>query len=97
MKKTEEEYHKEHYNSFTRAEYLDKQERAFNALFFYEINCIEKYDVPGKPSKLPPKGERMEDFAMKYGTTVEKMKKMWPQVEFRLKELGIWETENQRS
>lgn len=57
-------------------EHSDKYERAFNARLAYEKNCIAKYDYPDwmhKPSKPPIKGERMEDFARKFGTTIREM------------------------
>jgi len=42
---------------------------AFDALLAYELNCM-KYDRVGKPTYLP-EGERIEDFAYKYRTTVK--------------------------
>lgn len=66
-------------------EYREKAERAFNAAFAYEKNCIAKYDyVDMRPSRPPKKGERMEDFAFKYGTTVNEMKNQCRQVEIAL-------------
>ena len=65
-------------------ESIDKYERAFNARLAYEKNCISKYDYPdwmGKPSKPPIKGERMEDFACRFGTTIQEMKDVEIQVE----------------
>lgn len=69
-------------------EQLEKDKKAFEALLAYEKNCIAKYDYPdwmGKPSKPPIKGERMEDFAFKFGTTIEEMKLQWRLVEYYLK------------
>jgi hypothetical protein len=68
---------------FTKSskELIEAQERAFNAALAYEKNCIAKYDyVDMRPSRPPKKGERMEDFAFRYGTTVKEMKKQWRQV-----------------
>lgn len=63
-------------------EWIETQERAFNAALAYEKNCIAKYDyVDMRPSRPPKKGEKMEDFAFKYGTTKEEMKNQWRQVE----------------
>ena len=65
-------------------ESIDKYERAFNARLAYEKNCIAKYDYPDwmcKLSKPPIKGERMEDFACKFGTTIQEMKDCEMQVE----------------
>jgi len=65
-------------------ESIDKYERAFNARLAYEKNCIAKYDYPDwmkKPSKPPIKGERMEDFACRFGTTIQEMKDVEMQVE----------------
>ena len=63
-------------------EWIESQERAFNAALAYEKNCIAKYDyVDMRPSRPPKKGERMEDFACRYGTTVKEMKNQWRQVE----------------
>ncbi len=65
-------------------ESIDKYERAFNARLAYEKNCIAKYDCPDwmhKPSKIPIKGERMEDFACRFGTTIQEMKDVEMQVE----------------
>ena len=62
-----------------------QQNRAYEALLAYEKNCIEKYDRPHGPSMTPPKGERMEDYAIMYNTTVKEMKNHWRAVE---KELG---------
>lgn len=69
-------------------EVIDKCDRAFNARMAYERNCIAKYDYPDwmcKPSKPPVKGERIEDFAYKYGTTVKEMIACLPAVEIALK------------
>jgi hypothetical protein len=63
-------------------ESIEKQERAFNAMMAYEKNCIAKYDYPDNtPSKPIPRGERMEDFACKYGTTIKEMKACGLQVD----------------
>lgn len=63
-------------------ESIDKYERAFNARLAYEKNCIAKYDYPdNRPSKPPIKGERMEDFACRFGTTIQEMKDVEMQVE----------------
>lgn len=59
-------------------ESIEKYERAFKARLAYEKNCIAKYDYPDwmkKPSKPIPKGERMEDFAFKYGADLKEMRK----------------------
>lgn len=49
---------------------------AWRAMLAYERNCIEKYDDPLNryPSKPPIKGERMIDYANKFGVTIEEMK-----------------------
>jgi hypothetical protein len=67
------------------AEMIEKQERAYNALLAYEKNCIRhevKYINP-QMVKIP-KGERMNDFAMRYGTTIKEMKEQWREVEYAL-------------
>lgn len=67
------------------AEMIEKQERAYNALLAYEKNCLKheaKYINP-QMAKIP-KGERMNDFAMRYGTTIKEMKHQWRQVESAL-------------
>ena len=67
-------------------EIWDKQQRAFKALLEYELNCIAKYDyLDDRPSKPPKKGETMFDYANKYGTTIEEMKKYWQEVENEIK------------
>jgi len=66
-------------------EMIKKQERAYNALLAYEKNCLKheaKYINP-QMAKIP-KGERMNDFAMRYGTTIKEMKDQWRQVESAL-------------
>jgi len=56
-------------------EVIEAQEIAFNAALAYEKNCIEKYDyIDMRPSRPPKKGDRMVDFANRYGTTVKEMK-----------------------
>ena len=63
----------------------EKSERAFQSLLAYEKNCIAKYDSPdNRPSKPPIKGERMSDYAERYGTTIEEMKSHWKSVEYAL-------------
>ena len=65
-------------------ESIDKYECAFQARLAYEKNCIAKYDYPDwmiKPSKPPKQGERMSDYAMRFGTTIEEMKECLPAVE----------------
>jgi len=63
-------------------EWIEKQERAFNAALAYEKNCIAKYDyIDNRPSRPPKKGETMGDFACRYGTTIQEMKDQWRQVE----------------
>jgi hypothetical protein len=67
------------------AEMIKKQERAYNALLDYEKNFLKheaKYINP-QMAKIP-KGERMGDFAMRYGTTIKEMKNQWRQVESAL-------------
>lgn len=56
-------------------------QRAFDAALAYEKNCRAKYDRYNQPSLPIPKGEQMIDFAMRYGTTVQEMKKCEFQVE----------------
>lgn len=64
----------------------NKNEIAFQALLAYEKNCIIKYDYPdNRPSKPPIKGDRMSDYAEKYGTTIEEMKNHWRGVEYIIK------------
>lgn len=63
---------------------FEKQKRAFDALLAYERNCL-KYEAK-HPQHLQyrvriPRGERMSDFAMRFGTTVKEMKKHWLAVE----------------
>lgn len=63
----------------------EKSERAFQSLLAYEKNCIAKYDSPdNRPGKPPIKGERMSDYAERYGTTIEEMKSHWKSVEYAL-------------
>lgn len=72
-------------------EMVEKQERAFNAALAYEKNCVLKYDyIDNRPSRLPSKGERIGDFAYRYGTTVEGMKNQWRQVEHVMKMEMEW-------
>ncbi|MCK5017746.1 MAG: hypothetical protein KAS32_11845, partial [Candidatus Peribacteraceae bacterium] len=55
----------------------EKYELAFAAMLAYEMNCIAKYDYPDRmcrPSRCPVKGERMSDYAIRYGTTLFEMK-----------------------
>lgn len=59
-------------------------ENSFNALLAYEKNCILKYDRPNKPSICPKRGERMQDFALKFNTSIELMKKQRNMVELYL-------------
>lgn len=74
----------EYYSQPTQEE-INKIERAFQALLAYEKNCIAKYDYPdNRPSKPPIKGERMSDYAERYGTTIEEMKRHWRGVEYAL-------------
>lgn len=69
----------------TNKVWREKSERAFQALLAYEKNCIAKYDYPdSRPSKPPIKGERMSDYAERYGTTIEEMKSHWRGVEYAL-------------
>lgn len=69
----------------TNSVWREKSERAFQALLAYEKNCIAKYDYPdNRPSKPPIKGERMSDYAERYGTTIEEMKSHWKGVEYAL-------------
>lgn len=59
-------------------EFSSHDDNACAALHAYEDSC-KKYDAmtpPGKPVFIP-KGERMEDFARKFGCTVESMKQHW--------------------
>lgn len=68
-----------------------KGQKAFDARLAYEKNCIEKYDYPkytGRPSQPPPKGERMEDYAMLHNTTVREMKEVELQVDEELRRQG---------
>lgn len=57
------------------------QSPAFIARLEYEKNCIAKYDRPNRPSIAIPEGERMSDFAYKFGCTVKEMKDVLPEVE----------------
>jgi len=59
---------------------------AFNARLAYERNCMAKYDRPNRPSKTPPSGERMQDYAEMYGCTLEEMKRVLPEVERFIKQ-----------
>lgn len=74
----------EQYLAKPSKESIEKYERAFEARLAYEKNCIAKYDYPdfmNKPSRPPKKGERIGDYAMRYGTTVKEMKDCLPAVE----------------
>lgn len=80
----EREQFESNYLAKPSKESIEKYERAFEARLAYEKNCIAKYDYPDwmiKPSRPPKKGERMSDFAMKYGTTIKEMKDVLPAVE----------------
>ena len=59
------------------------RENAFNARMAYEKNCILKYDDPlgTRPSKTPPRGERMKDYAVRYGVSEQSMRDILPDVE----------------
>lgn len=61
---------------------------AFKARLEYERNCEAKYDQPHGPSKCPRVGERLQDYAEKYGCTVDELIKVLPEVE-RYMEHGI--------
>ncbi len=67
----------------------EERENAFNARLEYEKNCILKYDRPNMPSRTPIKGERIEDYAHKFNTTVELMKEVLPSVENYLEDKGV--------
>ena len=54
---------------------------AFIARLAYERNCEAKYDRSGGPSRTPVPGERMQDYAEKYGCTIEEMIEVLPEVE----------------
>jgi len=62
-------------------EAIEKQQRAFNAMLAYERNCIQKYDRENLPSLPPKQGENMKDFAAKFDTTVEEMRRCEGEVE----------------
>lgn len=51
----------------------EAHDRAFNARLAYENNCMLKYDRPHRPSLPIPKGERMEDYAEQFVTSVKEM------------------------
>jgi len=55
-----------------------RHNRAFDARLAYEKNCIAKYDspvgAPQRPSRPPKKGDKMSDYAMRYGTSEKEMK-----------------------
>ncbi len=73
------------YRAKPNKEWVELQERSHTALLKYEISCILKYDRPfPQPSRVPKKGDRMVDFAQKYGTTIQEMKKHWRSVEYEL-------------
>ncbi len=59
--------------------------KAFDAALAYEINCRAFYDRPYKSSLPIPKGQQMQDYAIKYNTTVEEMKKQELHVDAFLK------------
>ncbi len=61
----------------------------FEARLAYEENCIAKYDRTGRPSKPPIKGERMCDYAVRYGVSIQSMKDVLPRVEVELQKLGL--------
>ena len=65
-----------------------ERSNAFKARLEYERNCEAKYDQPNGPSKCPKVGERLQDYAEKYGCTVDELKKVLPEVE-RYMEHGI--------
>ena len=63
-------------------DYIDT---AFKARLAYEKNCILKYDYPdNRPSRPPQPGDTMEDYARKFGTSIEEMKYVLPMVEREL-------------
>lgn len=74
---SDREFHDLIYNKSSQ-ESIDRYERAFEARLAYEKNCIAKYDYPNwmcKPSRPSKKGETMLDYAIRFNTTVEEMKK----------------------
>lgn len=61
---------------------MENISKAFMARLAYERNCEAKYDRrDGRPSRQPPKGYRMGDYAFRFGVTVEEMKTVLPEVE----------------
>tara|TARA_R110000772_G_C13310332_1_gene440574 strand:- start:8779 stop:9270 length:492 start_codon:yes stop_codon:yes gene_type:complete len=62
-------------------------QNAYNALLAYELNCMEKYDQPMGHSKPPKMGDRMVDFAIRFGTSVEQMKQHWVAVDLETRQL----------
>lgn len=62
-------------------EISESQKAAFDALLAYERNCMARYDRHNRPSVTPIPGERMEDYAVRFGTTIEEMKAARNEVE----------------
>ena len=74
----------------------EEEKRAFEALMEYEIVMIKYYDRPGMHSLPPRKGHRMQDIALKHGTTIEEMKKQRNAIEDRLRRDGYDDFNNKR-
>jgi hypothetical protein len=69
--------------------FINRDDNAFKAALEYEINCRLKYDKEHGPSISPKVGERMGDFAERYGTAIHKMKMYERQVEDFLEDKEI--------
>lgn len=78
-------------------ETIHKRKIAFDAMFAYEKNCVEKYDRMFLPSLPIKKGEYMSDFAAMYGTTVKEMKECEAEVEIALGKLNIYPRDERAS
>ncbi len=68
--------------------WINLTSNAFKARLEYERNCEAKYDRPGRPSIAPREGERMVNYAQKWGCSIYEMIEVLPEVE-RYMQSGI--------
>lgn len=61
------------------------QSDAFKARLEYELNKNNRYSYLGRPSKVPPVGEQLSDYACKYGVSYQEIIDVLPEVEDYLK------------
>jgi hypothetical protein len=62
----------------------ESEKRALDALVDYELTMQALYDYPeymGRPSRVHANGHKMKDFALRYGTCIEDMRKQQKNVD----------------